>query len=84
MGTLCPTKEPMSSNQKYLKRSEVGQLLGMSVKAVARLRDLKAIHLNKRLIRYDREDVLCWLNRRKTNQNAATSSISTQREGGEL
>ena len=56
----------------------------MSVKAVARLRDLKAIHLNKRLIRYEREDVLCWLNRRKTNQNAATSSISTQREGGEL
>ena len=84
MGTLCPTKEPMSSNQKYLKRSEVGQLLGMSVKAVARLQDLKAIHLNKRLIRYEREDVLCWLNRRKTNQNADTSSIATQIEGGEL
>ena len=31
----------------------------MSVKAVARLKDLKAIHLNKRLIRYEREDVLC-------------------------
>ena len=84
MGNLYPTKEHMSKNQKYLKRSEVGQLLGMSVKAVARLQDLKAIHLNKRLIRYEREDVLCWLNRRKTNQNAATSSISTQREGGEL
>ena len=84
MGTLCPTKEHMSSKQKYLKRSEVGQLLGMSVKAVARFRDLKAIHLNKRLIRYDREDVLCWLNRRKTNQNAATSSIAAQAEGGEL
>ena len=26
MGTLCPTKEPMSNNQKYLKRSEDGQL----------------------------------------------------------
>lgn len=74
----------MSKNQKYLKRSEVGQLLGMSVKAVARLQDLKSIHLNKRLIRYEREDVLCWLNRRKTTQTAPTSSISTQIEGGEL
>ena len=74
----------MSKNQKYLKRSEVGQLLGMSVKAVARLQNLKSIHLNKRLIRYEREDVLCWLNRRKTTQTAATSSISTQIEGGEL
>lgn len=51
----------MSIEESFMTRAEVAGLLKVKPRSVAKLKGLKSVKINSRLIRYRREDVELWL-----------------------
>ena len=54
----------LKQDEKLMTRDEVAAILRVSPRSLSGMSDLRPVRINKRVIRYRRSDVSCWISDR--------------------